>query len=440
MECCYDSPEDERRDEETKRDLGFIGGKRLRDMVAENPGLLVFPPGLGASRDGAGDLQVCSYSDISGRVHTGNMMGFIGVNDTQMSIRSRFADKESEDFFLHHMLVKVFCPNIVDLRHGTSKEEAFDFLLYLFPHCLDEALRQGLFRTYRGFERNDCKVNGAVDLSRHIRDNTPFKCAVAYRTRELSFDNPVTQLIRHTIEYLKTSPVGRSLLSDKETQDNVRLIVDNTGSYRRGDRREVLASNRKGARHPYFTRYAVLQRLCVGILRHEELKYGSGKDKIHGILFDGAWLWEEYLNTLFRPLGMVHAENRTKRNPIRLFEGDDGRYLRYPDFFLPDRIVIDAKYKRSGSGEIAREDMHQIISYLHVLDAKGAYIACPTTSCGASKVEDVGILKGLHGKIGRILLRVPQNETSLDSFSREIRREEDKVVETLKTLLRPVVP
>ena len=359
-------------------------------------------------------------------------MGFVGVNDTQVSITSRFA-KGKEDYFLHYMLIKVFCPNIFDLKHDTSKDAAFDFLLYLFPRYFNEAMKQGVLKMYRTLERNDSKINGTIDISRHIRSNIPFKGTIAYHTREFSFDNPVTQLIRHTIEYLKTSPIGRSLLTGKETLNNVRIIIDNTSSYCTSERCKVIASNRKTLHHPYFTKYSVLQKLCISILQHEELKYGSDKDKIHGILFNGAWLWEEYLNTLFKPIGITHAQNKAENHKIYLFEGN--KYVRYPDFFTENRIVIDAKYKHLGHTDIARDDIHQITTYLHVLKAKGTYLAYPINNDDVSDIRIIGRLKGFGGEVGLIGLKVPQNVCCFADFQNAINKEEEMVINKLTLLI-----
>lgn len=409
-----------------------MGGKRLKDVVAENPNILLFPPVLGGHQDGVEDLHICSYSEAYDHLYTGNLMGFVGVNNTQVSITSRFASGK-EDYFLHYMLIKVFCPNIFDLKHDTSKDSAFDFLLYLFPHYFNEAMKQGVFKMYRTFERNDSKVNGTIDISRHIRCNIPFKGTIAYRTREFSLDNPITQLIRHTIEFLKTSPIGHSLLKGKDTQDNVRIIIDNTSSYCASDRRKVIASNRKTLHHPYFTKYTVLQKLCISILQHEELKYGSDKNKIHGILFDGAWLWEEYLNTLFKPLGITHAENKAENHKIYLFK--ENKYVRYPDFFIDNRIVIDAKYKHLGYTDIARDDIHQIITYLHVLKAKGTYLAYPIDNNEESDIRNIGSLKGFGGEVGLIGLKIPQNASCLSDFHDVISKEEAIVINKLSQLI-----
>ena len=432
LEQCCDSPLDASTRSEIIQDLHIIGGKRLKDVVAENPNILLFPPVLGGHQDGVEDLHICSYSEAYDRLYTGNLMGFVGVNNTQVSITSRFASGK-EDYFLHYMLIKVFCPNIFDLKHDTSKDADFDFLLYLFPHYFNEAMKQGVFKMYRTFERNDSKVNGTIDISRHIRSNIPFKGTIAYRTLEFSFDNPVTQLIRHTIEYLKTSPIGRSLLTGKETLNNVRIIIDHTSSYCTSERRKVIANNRKTLHHPYFTKYTILQRLCISILQHEELKYGSDKDKIHGILFDGAWLWEEYLNTLFKPLGMTHAENKAENHKIYLFK--ENKYVRYPDFFIDNRIVIDAKYKHLGYTDIARDDIHQIITYLHVLKAKGTYLAYPIDNNEESDIRNIGSLKGFGGEVGLIGLKIPQNASCLSDFHDVISKEEAIVINKLSRLI-----
>lgn len=393
------------------RDLSIIGGKNISEIIRGNPNLLVFPHSLGAYHDDIESLSICSYNSANDRLYTGNIMGFVGVNDTQLTIRSRFAAK-GEDYFLHYMLLKVFCPNVLKYNHSTCSESVFDFLLYLFPHFLNEALRQGLFKEYRRFKRNDLKVNGTIDVSR-IGHNIPFNGRIAYTKREYSHDNHITQLIRHTIEFIKRSPIGGLILQDRETQQHIRLITDATPSYSHAGLRKTLLGNRQAPNHPYFTKYTPLQRLCVSILKRRKLKYGGEKDKVYGIIFDGAWLWEEFLNTIFKGWGMEHSLNKTKSKPVYLFENE--LYPRYPDFYNNNKTVIDAKYKRHADKKIARDDIHQIITYLHVLNTRSAFVAYPKPY-GESSIEFIGTLKGMRGKIGQISLKIPQDANSLRHF------------------------
>lgn len=414
-DCIASKNSSQLEEEQIIRDLNIIGGRNLDELIEDNPNLLVFPQSFDIRNDDIGKMRICSYDSARVRLYTGNLMGFVGVNDTQLTIKSRFSGGE-EDFFLHYMLWRVFCPNILKLQHGSSSDSIFDFLIYLFPKFFNDAMRQGLFKEYQRFRRNDSNVKGTIDVARHISANMPFGGKIAYTAREYSYDNHITQLVRHTIEFIKRSSIGKFILDDKETRQNVKILCEATQSYSRSDLGKVLIDNKKGLSHPYFEKYIPLQKLCVNILKRHKLKYGSEKDKIYGILFDGAWLWEEFLNTIFVEWGLHHAENKTGKNPIFLFEGNS--YIRYPDFFKENQTVIDAKYKRIGFGDIARDDIHQIITYMHVLNARSAFVAYPK-SYGESSIDVIGILNGLKGEVGTIGLKIPTAE-SFHDFQRQI--------------------
>ena len=77
----------------------------------------------------------------------------------------------------------------------------------MFPGLLSKALRQGLLKKYVKFERNDANIKGVVNINRHIRFNQPFNGKVAYTQRDHTANNEVIHLIRHTIEYIKTTSV-----------------------------------------------------------------------------------------------------------------------------------------------------------------------------------------------------------------------------------------
>ena len=383
-------------DDNTRKDLQRIANAQIKDLKSdERPNLLVFPRDLGYYGDDVGEGRIIGFHDDS--ISTGNIMGFVGVNDTQVDIVSRFAKTDGEDYFLHYMLQRVFAINLFDIKHTTSSQPIFDFLLYLFPYFLKKALRQGLYKKYRRFEYNDSNIRGPIDVSRHIRENNPFRGTVAYSTREHTYDNEVTELIRHTIEYIKTHPMGNGVLNcDQETKDAVMTMTQATPTYNTRDRNRIINLNLRPVTHPYYSEYTALQKICLQILRHEALKYGQEKDKIYGVLFDGAWLWEEYLGTIFAKarLDITHAKNKTGENGIALYE--NGRKCYYPDFYRSNNcaetsFVLDAKYKRLGSDEkvdsqddektntiaIGREDLFQMITYMHVLPARHCALLYP---------------------------------------------------------------
>lgn len=412
-------------------DLLSIGNKPIRQLCDENEHLLVFPLSIDDTDDRIGDstiVDIYTEDENSIRIKSGNIMGFVGRKNQQMKIYSRF-DNQKHDFFLHYMLQKVFSFNIFNLDFTSSEDNVFEFLVYMFPAMLKKAMRQGVYKEYRKFRHNDANVRGTIDISRHIRENFPFRGTVAYNTKEYSFDNSITELIRHTIEYIKTIPSGDIILSsDKTVEDCIKKIISYTPSYSHTERIKIIQDNLLPCNHPFYTEYTALQKLCVQILRQEEIKYGTDDDRIYGILFDGAWLWEEYLNTLLCEKGFIHPENKLGTGAIYLFEHGGQRF---PDFWKQN-IVLDAKYKKLAINgnrlDIERDDVHQIMAYMYRLKASKGGIVCPYDG-EKNKIISQNMHKDSYlGSLSLYALAIPKNCSSYEDFT-------ELFVENERTLL-----
>lgn len=412
-------------------DLLSIGNKPIRQLCDENEHLLVFPLSIDDTDDRIGDstiVDIYTEDENSIRIKSGNIMGFVGRKNQQMKIYSRF-DNQKHDFFLHYMLQKVFSFNIFNLDFTSSEDNVFEFLVYMFPAMLKKAMRQGVYKEYRKFRHNDANVRGTIDISRHIRENFPFRGTVAYNTKEYSFDNSITELIRHTIEYIKTIPSGDIILSsDKTVEDCIKKIISYTPSYSHTERIKIIQDNLLPCNHPFYTEYTALQKLCVQILRQEEIKYGTDDDRIYGILFDGAWLWEEYLNTLLCEKGFIHPVNKLGTGAIYLFEHGGQRF---PDFWKQD-IVLDAKYKKLAINgnrlDIERDDVHQIMAYMYRLKASKGGIVCPYDG-EKNKIISQNMHKDSYlGSLSLYALAIPKNCSSYEDFT-------ELIVENERTLL-----
>ena len=396
--------------------LAKIADVKIKDLTLDdNPNLLIFPRDLHQYGDEISDSNIISIAD--NQISTDNIMGFVGVNDTQLDIRSRFAQDDGRDYFLHYMLQKVFSINLFDIQHTSTKEQIFDFLMYLFPYHLKKALAQGLFKKYRTFEHNDANLRGVIDVSRHIRQNIPFRGTVAYNTRTHSYDNEITQLIRHTIEFIKTKPSGSVVLNnDLETRQCVSQIVAATPTYKPTLRDKIIGQNLRPVRHPYFSAYTALQSLCIKILRHESIKFGNEKDKVYGILFDGAWLWEEYLATFLKDF--KHPQNRTGKGRKHLFTDNSG-YC-YPDFYN-NEIVLDAKYKGyTDWSKVQSDDLYQVITYMHILNLqRGGFIVPKETANLNPKT-----LNGVGGEMNIYGMTVNHQTNSIFDYAKAMKNEE----------------
>ena len=267
-------------------DLRAISDVEISNItLGDYPNLLVFPDSFESYDRDFGKKMICSIINDGKTLLTNSIVGFIGRNNTHLSIHSRFSNDSNEDYFLHYMLQKVAKINLFSLQHTMDEDNIFDFLIYLFPMYLKKAINQGLYKQYITREYNDANVRGVIDVNKHIKYNEPFNGKVAYRTREYSYDNDVTQLIRHTIEYIYMYIGGTEILNiDSATQEAVSQIISATSTYTHNELQTIINKNLRPIAHPYYSEYAPLQRLCLQILRHEELKYGQEKNEIYGVL------------------------------------------------------------------------------------------------------------------------------------------------------------
>lgn len=356
-----------------------IADKTLEQL--ERDGIFVFPERVTETEDITKDQLI--LQSINDTFRTGNVMGFLGYGNERLIIESRFGG-EKEDYFFQYILERVLdFPVIVDLKTDADQNNRlFNFLLFLFPHYLRTAIRKGLFKKYVRNGYNDGNVKGTIDIGKHIKLNTPFIGNIAYSQREFSYDNSLMELIRHTIEFIKRKPYGNRLLV--RVKDEVRLVVEATPCYEPYDRRKIVEANKKNAvRHGYFREYRALQRLCLLILQHQKHQIGSGFRQIYGILFDGAWLWEEYVNSLIDDL-FYHPMNKGGMGAQRLFNGNVG--LIYPDFIsrsTDPRVIADAKYKPID--HIGNKDYLQLLAYMFRFDARAGYYLYPE----AGNTEDL---------------------------------------------------
>ncbi|MFA6817241.1 MAG: restriction endonuclease [Lentisphaeria bacterium] len=414
-------------------DLSCIANKPLIDLQQDNPDFLVFPQSLGQYHDDVEKSHIFSLDKE--KLTTYNLMGFVGRNSTQLTISSRFAKDDNNDYFLHYMLQKVFSINLLKFDQTRNKENIWDFLLYLFPYFLKKAYSQGLYKAYRKVEYSDAHVKGTIDVKRHIIKNIPSTGKIAYTTREHSYNNDLTQLIRHTIEYIKTQPFASGLLTN---DSEVRDIVNNFNfvtqdSYNINSRQKIIHANFKPVFHPYFTEYNMLQKICLQILRRDKLTYGKKKEKVYGLLFDGAWLWEEYLNTFLKN-DYIHPENKTGKHRNYLFKNFQSIY---PDFISKNNpkkvgdakyIPLDRQHAYSENSERATSIYYKTIAYMYRFSSDNGFLLFPHQKTSFFEPYTIKETDGILKKIG---LAIPQTSKSFIEFVKLMGENEKELLTNL---------
>lgn len=386
----------------------------------------------------------------------------------QLRIHSKF-DEEGDDktnyFFSATMLTHGLVSGLSSDSVDCDENMLFDFLLIdFFVRYLQEACKKGAYRTYRQFEKNDDKLRGAIDVSRHIRLNMGQDTGrIAYRYRENTVNNYLNILIVKTYEYIKKQYreiVERKIDGNHDIHSFMMMLIYDTDAMSISQN-QVIRENLRPISHPYFAEYEEVRKICLKILRGEGVSIFGDSDNntVGGFLYYMPDLWEDYLNDVFREaidnsinlrkeeqyeLGYIHKhkQNNQKHN-------NKENYLctARPDFVFSDGnnqpvMILDAKCKH-WMWEVANQDKYderfvhdadKCIRDMVILGAKETGVVFPAednTVKDSKNVNDTDFYKRYldffnNGKHERIISKgnnecifyflphfVPQSENSL---------------------------
>ena len=320
----------------------------------------------------------------------------------------------------------------------------------LFVRKLGEAAENGLLRQYRTFRNNDWNFKGRFDLPRHVRENIPMLRGIAYVKREIDLDVPVNRLV--LLAALAVRKRRPDLFHGNENAEDafreLRTAIPDPG-----DTRSILSKrdSREPVRHPFYREiWEPLRQLARMILEEErwQLFQDDKEEAVSGVIFDGAWLWEEYLASVLVTAGFRHCAGTdgTVQRVLPVFEGDRPRFA--PDFLL------DAKYKRSNPNG-GRDDVQQILCYLLLTGAKFGGLVFPPVD---EKVESSGdrdetvfgtgktgwsmerTITSPYGKVEPIHWscfsweRMPDNTAEWKLFGEYMKEQEEKLKENLLSI------
>lgn len=328
----------------------------------------------------------CHEKDGDCRLDTGNLMGALRFRDSetgeaiQVEVLSRFDDdenSENKNYFLNYLLSKAFDVSIANDTVTANQPSLLNLLLdLLFVRRLGEAMNNGLLRQYKTFRNNDWNFRGRLDLQRHIKENVPLMNGIAYVKREIDYDVPVNQLLllaSHIVK--KRNP--QLFEQNENARDAYRELSMNVSMP--NDVHKILSHKdcKEPIVHPYYREiWEPLRRLARMILEEErwQLFQGNSEEEVFGVVFDGSWLWEEYIATVLAPAGFIHCvKGLSSNNNGSLLVFKSGARNFYPDFMHKGSdgryCVLDTKYKRARVNGV-REDLHQVLCYLLLSGAK----------------------------------------------------------------------
>ena len=310
------------------------------------------------------------------RVELGNIVGVLRWKNYQykpsgtiynlditLQIGSRFDTKTKKYLLptmLYHRAEIIGDNNFVP----SGDDDIFHFLyIYIFKEKLKEAYQNGLYKRYVRFERNDSRLKGSIDISRHIKLNAGQNNGkVAYSYRESTVDNPVNHLILHTYDFAKK--IYPDLLYDITSRDGdfekiINQIRYQADTYDSSSVQNCIQNCNKQISHPFFIKYEELRKVCINFLQFMGVSMFDGEEEedVQGILFDVNDLWEEYLMKCFeKNLKSEYKVCDQFEVPVCISLIDEKSQTHgYPDYVFfdkdsdsktsPANMILDAKYR-----------------------------------------------------------------------------------------------
>lgn len=308
---------------------------------------------------------------------TGNLIGSVsrrmedGSLAGTVTIGSRFGDS-----FLRYIVSDADGFGSLHNRGGASlSSDGYDWLLgYYWNVKLQHAFRLGMPKCYREKTESLIEIRGNIDVIDYYGYPKRGRARCTYR--ELSYDNPATELFATVWDVLKRRP-STGVFCSKTTAIYQAFMQAIGGNGRK--HKELL--HVAHFNNPFYSDYNELIDLSKAILRNFGSDF-SVKEKADAILFDVSMLYEYFLQKLFvrKGLRLVRKEHDYCQIPTCPLVGQYSRKIK-PDlvFDLGDRVaVFDAKYKYYDKDYgVSREDVFQLHTYI------GQYgNARPISSCG----------------------------------------------------------
>lgn len=372
------------------------------------------------------------FDSIVGVIRDRNYECMGAVYDIELIVQSRMDG--AHPFLLYSMLQAAG----MDLKGSGlsdpgSMEELFEFLLvYWYMNQLTETYRLGAFRTYQRFQRNDEKVRGTIDISRHIRLNMGLNNGkIAYSYRERTADNAFNHLLIRTYRELERNfPDHVRKVNEKKSE--IKKIIQElcilAPSYHKESIQTIMRKNQQRIHQPYYQPYEKLRQTCFRVLRHMGFSVFSGEEEdVEGILFYVPDLWELYVKEkmdtwleeinkeinkeineesdikvelefqetieIWGPKKQKTGDNQDsesgKENPYKQFT--------YPDFILKSNkepfMILDAKYrpgweKPMKGGKLGRDFLGDYDKCIRDMNSIGAHATGVVFPYDPNKEED----------------------------------------------------
>lgn len=416
---------------------------------------------LFAGEDSAQERETLRlFSPFNGTLYTQKYAGILSYRGHTIQILSRFdrpaggqsPDQPQKNFFLSYLLSKALdipIQSFPDLKVDSHTGEFWDLLLArLFLDQLKAACSRGLYRQYQTFRHNDSAPRGVLDIARHIRLNPMANGKCAYSAREYSLNNPMNHLILRARDCLLRKQgviaglVNQTLAADADLRITLQQMEYAMDAFHAPSEQMILHRTDRPITHTVYREYEPLRRTARLILQRLGLDtFQAGSFQVSGMVIPMDKMWERFLEkAIFSRVEGISLSTQYRKAIL------ENSFTIRPDFFLRYQgkpFVFDAKYKAGWGGlysgqkdwNAVRDDLYQVISYLHLLKSERGGILFPLRSAAAQPRSYRLLQEELPDCLHLIPVPIPQSRDSFYDYARAFDESCEQVAREIQSIL-----
>ncbi len=313
------------------------------------------------------------FSESWGKVKTSNYCGSMKIGDETISILPKIdkADEDANMRYLVYMLSFVYDLNVDETTSATDTEQSpiLELLISVFCRDLLFEVERGLYREYISRQENIRTLKGRYLAGLDARHNF-FRDKIYCEYDEFSPDNYLNALFTHTVKFCRQ--ITKSDENRKRLSTLALMFDEVDTAYQK--KPFVFGRLNERFKKPYSLAMLILEHLSVNIGAH-------GKNE-WAFMFDMNVLFEQFVGKLIKeiePSVMLQSEKNFGNLKLR------------PDILIPNKLIIDTKYKLvSSKEEISAQDKYQMYAYGKNFGVKNTVLLYPKHLDGADEMLCLG--------------------------------------------------
>lgn len=355
----------------------------------------------------------CYFTNDWNGIKTTQFCGALKIGDQQLTILPKI-DKHNDVAnlrYLTYMLSYVYDLKVDESIASTDTEKSpiLELLISIFSRELIREVEKGMYREYISVQDNLRVMRGRFIAGMDARTNF-VRDKIYCEYDEFSPDNPLNALFAYTINVCRRIT---NHADNRRQLGSLSLMFDEVTPYYNPHATYHWHRLNERFRHLYKIALLILQNLNI---RFE--KVGANE---WAFMFDMNVLFEQFIAKIIRtiePTALTQAENNFGNLKLK------------PDILIPNRLIIDTKYKKvNGKEELKRDDKYQMYVYGKNYKIDQTMLLYPKHFIDLSDFKPLYL--GKEGERVMLKMRSVELQSNVSNFREYIEEMKNKIEEVL---------